>query len=303
MIKIPPYLDKGDCIGIVCPAGFMEFGKAKTAIETLREWGFQVKPGQTILGESTNYFAGTDEERLNDMQDMLDDPEVQAIFCGRGGYGTVRIIDRLDFSTFKKSPKWIIGYSDITVLHSHLYSNYKIASLHAPMAAAFNEEEYKNKYVQSLRFALSGRETYYDAAPHPFNLQGKATGDLVGGNLSLLVNLIGTDSQLPTKGRILFIEDIGEYIYSVDRMLHQLKRAGKLAKLAGLIVGGFTDVKDTPLPFGQTVEEVIRDVFAEYDYPKCFGFPVSHEKENYALKIGVKHDLIVKEDAVVLREA
>ncbi len=303
MRKIPPYLDKGDCIGIVCPAGFMDFEKAKTAIETLREWGFIVKPGQTILSDSNNYFSGSDQQRLKDMQEMIDDPEVSAIFCGRGGYGTVRIIDQLDFVNLKKNPKWIIGYSDITVLHSHLYAKYKIASLHAPMAAAFNEDEHRNKYVQSLRYALLGRETYYDCAPHPFNVEGKAEGDLVGGNLSLIVNLIGTESELPTKGRILFIEDIGEYIYSIDRMLHQLKRAGKLDKLAGLIVGGFTDVKDTPLPFGQTVEEVIRDIFIEYDYPKCFGFPVSHERENYALKIGIPHELIVKEEGTVLREA
>lgn len=302
MSFVPPYLKEGDCIGIVCPAGFMEFERAKTAIEVLREWGFKVKPGHTIMSDSKNYFSGTDEERRADLQQMLDDPDVKAVLCGRGGYGTSRIIDKIDFRKFKKHPKWVIGYSDITVLHAHLYSNYKIASLHAPMAAAFNENEYQNQFVQSLRLALCGKQTYYESAPHPFSRQGKASGDLVGGNLSLLTHLVGTASELKTKNRILFIEDIGEYIYSTDRMLMQLKRAGKLDKLAGLIVGGFTDVKDTVLPFGKTVEEVICDAVKEYHFPIAFGFPVSHNKENYALKIGVQHELIVKEDGVVLRE-
>jgi muramoyltetrapeptide carboxypeptidase len=303
MTTIPKYLYEGDVIGIVCPAGYMDFEKAKTAIEVLRDWGFKVKLGQTILSESKNYFSGTDEERINDLQLMLDDPEIKAIFCGRGGYGTSRIIDRLSFKKFKVDPKWIIGYSDITVLHSHIYSKFRIASLHAPMAASFNNNEYENEYVQSLRQALTGRNMYYESAPHPFSHEGKASGDLVGGNLSLLAHLVGTRSELKTKNRILFIEDIGEYIYSTDRMLYQLKRAGAFKKLAGLIVGGFTEVKDTPLPFGKTVEEVIHEMFKDADFPVAFGFPVSHSRENYALKVGVRHELIVRPDGVVLREA
>ena len=249
MSTLPKYLKEGDCIGMVCPAGFMDFEKAKTAIEVLREWGFQLKLGHTITSDSNNYFSGTDEERTRDLQEMLDNPEVKAIFCGRGGYGSSRIIDKLNFKKFRKHPKWVIGYSDITVLHSHIYSNFDIASLHAPMASSFADDEYLNPYVQSLRYALLGKQTYYETAPHPFNRLGKSKGDLIGGNLSLISHLMGTSSELCTKGRILFIEDIGEYLYSTDRMLVQLKRAGKFKKLAGLIVGGFTDSKRHSSPF------------------------------------------------------
>jgi muramoyltetrapeptide carboxypeptidase len=294
---IPPYLHKGDTIGLVCPAGFMPLEKAQTAIDTLQQWGFKVKTGKTVGSESKNYFSGTDEERLNDLQEMMDDKHIKAILCARGGYGTGRIIDKLSFKKFKKNPKWIIGFSDITVLHSHLYSNYKIASLHAPMAAAFNDEEYKNEYVQSLYLALVGTEANYKCETHEFNKAGIAEGRLAGGNLALLAHLVGTSSDINTKNKILFIEDIGEYIYNVDRMMYQLKRSGKLEKLAGLILGKFSDMKDTERPFGQTAEEVIRDVVKDYDYPVCFNFPVSHDKENYALKIGVKYTLTV--DAVV----
>jgi muramoyltetrapeptide carboxypeptidase len=226
---------------------------------------------------------------------------VKAIFCARGGYGMGRIIDDINFKKFMKNPKWIIGFSDITVLHSHLFTKYKIASLHAPMAAAFNDEEYNNIYVQSLYQALVGTKANYRCDVHPFNKKGSAEGKLIGGNLSLLAHSVGTSSDIKTKNKILFIEDIGEYIYNVDRMMHQLKRSGKLKKLAGLVVGKFSEMKDTDRPFGQTAEEVIRDIVKEYDYPLCFNFPVSHEKENYALKIGVKYKLSVGEP-VTLKE-
>ncbi len=295
MIKIPPYLKKGDTIGITCPAGFMAAAKAQTCIDTLQRWGYQVMVGKTLGSNSTNYFSSTDEERRDELQAMLDDKSIHAILCGRGGYGAGRIIDQLDFTKFKKNPKWIIGFSDITVLHSHIYSNLKIATLHAAMAAAFNEGE--NEFIQSLQKALTGKKVKYKCAVHPFNKPGTASGDLVGGNLSLLAHLTGTVSDINTKNKILFIEDVGEYIYNVDRMMYQLKRSGKLKIIAGLIVGKFSEMKDTERPFGQTAEEVIRDAVKEYDYPVCFNFPVSHEKENYALKIGVKYKLTV--DAMV----
>ena len=298
----PPYLQKGDTIGLVCPAGFMPLDKVQTAINTLQQWGFNVKVGKTVGGGSNNYFSATDEERLHDLQEMMDDKNIKAIMCARGGYGTGRIIDELNFKIFKENPKWIIGFSDITVLHSHLYSNYKIASLHAPMAAAFNEEGYKNEYVQSLHHALIGREASYTCETHNFNSPGIAEGRLVGGNLALLAHLVGTSSDINTKNKILFIEDIGEYVYNVDRMMYQLKRSGKLEKLAGLIVGKFSDMKDTERPFGQTAEEVIRDIVRDYDYPVCFNFPVSHDKENYALKVGVKYTLTV-DGIVSLKES
>ena len=300
---IPPYLHKGDTIGLVCPAGFMPLEKAQTAIDTLQQWGFKVKTGKTVGSESKNYFSGTDEERLDDLQQMMDGKNIKAIMCARGGYGMGRIIDDLNFKKFKKNPKWIIGFSDITVLHSHLYTNYKIPSLHAPMAAAFNDDEYKNEFVQSLRKALIGEKGSYKCEAHPFNKNGKTEGRLVGGNLSLLAHLVGTPSDINTKNKILFIEDIGEYVYNVDRMIYQLKRSGKLKDLAGLIVGKFSEMKDTERPFGQTAEEVIRDVVKDYDYPVCFGFPVSHDKENYALKIGIKYKLSVSTTSVELKES
>jgi muramoyltetrapeptide carboxypeptidase len=300
MIKIPPYLKKGDTIGITCPAGFMVKEKAQSCIDTLQRWGYQVMVGKTLGGNSANYFSGTDEERKDELQAMLDDPSINAILCGRGGYGVGRIIDELDFTKFKKNPKWIIGFSDITVLHSHIYTNVKIASLHAPMAAAFNEGE--NEFIQSLQKALAGKKTSYKLSPHPFNKNGTAIGELVGGNLSLLAHLTGTSSDINTKNKILFIEDIGEQIYSIDRMLYQLKRSGKLDKLAGLIIGGFTDMKDTDRPFGKTVYEVIQEIIAAYNYPVCFNFPVSHGKENYALKIGVSYELAITKKQTKLTE-
>ena len=302
MIATPPYLNKGDVIGIVCPSGFMPVEKASECIRVLNEeWGFQTKVGKT-LGNQFNYFSGTDEERLNDFQQMLDDDEVKAILCARGGYGLSRIIDKIDFKKFKKQPKWIIGYSDVTILHSHLYSNYYISSIHAPMAAAFNDAGYINRFVESLRHAVEGKKLKYSCDPHEFNKKGEAVGELVGGNLTLLAHLAGTGSDIKTRGRILFLEDVGEYLYNIDRMMYQLKRSGKLSRLAGLIVGGFTDNKDTDRPFGQTAYEIIHDVVKEYDYPVCYGFPVSHEKENYALKIGVGYKLEVRKSKVVLEE-
>ena len=302
MIKTPLYLEKGDTIGIVCPSGYMPVEKASECIRVLNEeWGFQTKIGKT-LGNQFNYFSGTDEERLNDFQQMLDDDEIKAILCARGGYGLSRIIDKIDFKKFKNQPKWIIGYSDVTVLHSHLYSNYYISSIHAPMAAAFNDAGYINRFVQSLKNALEGKKLKYSCEPHEFNKKGEAIGELVGGNLSLLAHLVGTDSDIKTRGRILFLEDVGEYLYNIDRMIYQLKRSGKLSKLAGLIIGGFTDNKDTERPFGQTAYEIIHDVVKEYDYPVCFGFPVGHAKENYALKIGVGYKLKVGKSKVNLEE-
>lgn len=302
MIKIPAYLKKGDTIGITCPAGYMAKEKAQTCIDTLQQWGFQVMVGKTLGSGSANYFSGTDEERLFELQAMLDSEHINAILCGRGGYGVSRIIDKIDFTKFKKNPKWIIGYSDITVLHSHIHTNLKIASLHSPMAAAFNDGVEGNEFIQSLHKAITGKKATYRSGVYSFNKTGKATGELVGGNLALLANMTGTPSDIKTKNKILFIEDIGEYIYSTDRMLLQLKRSGKLDKLAGLIVGGFADTKDTERPFGKTVYQAIHDVIKDYDYPVCFNFPVGHAKENYALKVGVEYELSVTNKTVLLSE-
>lgn len=302
MIRIPPYLQKGDMIGLVCPAGYMPLEKVETCIQTLEEWGYRIRLGASVGGDSDNYFSGTDEERLDDLQKMLNDEEVKAILCARGGYGTSRIIDRIRFKKFREYPKWIIGFSDITVFHSHIYTHYRISTLHAPMAAAFNDGGAESEYVLSLKNALEGGKLKYQCETNEFNRAGECIGELVGGNLALLAHLTGTDSDIKTKGRILFIEDVGEYLYNVDRMLLQMKRSGKLSKLAGLVVGGFTDMKDTDRPFGKTVYRIIRDAVDEYDYPVCFGFPVSHGKENVALKVGVGYKLKVGKNKVLLEE-
>lgn len=302
MIRTPPFLKRGDTIGIVCPAGYMPLEKVQACVNTLNKWGYNVKTGATVGSSSQNYFSGTDRERLEDFQQMLDDDSVHAVLCARGGYGLSRIIDDISFKKFRNHPKWIIGFSDITILHCHIYSNYQIATMHAPMAGAFNDEDRGNKYLLSLHKVLGGKKIAYHSTTHPFNRKGEAIGELVGGNLALLAHCIGTPSDIKTKGKILFIEDVGEYLYNIDRMMHQLKRAGKLNKLAGLIVGGFTDNKDTERPFGNTAEEIIRDAVDEYTFPVCFGFPVSHAKENLALKIGEGYKLKVGKGRVGLAE-
>lgn len=287
---------------MVCPAGFMAPEKWQTCLQTLQDWGFNVELGATMNSASTTYFSGTDEERKLDLQRMLDDKKIKAILCGRGGYGMGRIIDQLDFKKFERRPKWIIGFSDITVLHAHLNRICGIASIHGPMAAAFNEGGDENPYVHSLKAMLLGTKAEYKAAPHAFNIVGTAQGRLVGGNLSLIAHLIGTRSAYKTKGKLLFLEDVGEQLYNVDRMFYQLKRAGVLDGLAGLILGGFTDNKDTERPFGQTVEEILHHLVKDCEYPVCFGFPVSHEKENYALKVGARYQLLVSPSEVRLVE-
>ena len=301
MIKIPPYLKKGDTIGIVCPSGTLPAKKVTTCIETLAAWGYRVKLGKTV-GTQHHYFSATDAARAADLQAMLDDTSVQAVLCGRGGYGMSRIIDLLDFSKFKKNPKWVIGFSDITLLHNHFFQVLKTASLHAPMAGAFNNGQSDNEWVLSLRHALQGKKANYKAAPHVRNRSGKVSGKLVGGNLTLVAHAVGTVSCLQTKNTILFLEDIGEYKYNIDRMMLQLKRSGMLKNLAGLVVGGFTQTKDSDPAFGASVYEIIESAVAGYDYPVCYDFPVSHDKENYALKHGMQYELQVAPKKVNLRE-
>jgi muramoyltetrapeptide carboxypeptidase len=299
-IVTPPYLREGDTIGIVCPGGQMPAEKATACIRTLQDWGYRVRVGKT-LGHAYHYFSGTDAERLEDLQQMMDDPAVKAILCGRGGYGASRIVDRIDFTAFNRSPKWVIGFSDVTVLHAHLYSVWQTASLHAPMAGAFNEGA-EGPYIASLRSALRGESLAHSCASHRLNREGRASGRLVGGNLTLLAHLTGSVSAFPTDRVLLFLEDVGEYLYNVDRMMVQLARSGQLDRLAGLVIGGFSDMKDTVVPFGQTVEALILDKVRAYGYPVCFGFPISHGKENYALKVGLPHRLEVGPEEVVLAE-
>ncbi len=298
----PPFLKRGDLIGITCPAGYLPAEKAAACIQTLKNWGYQVVTGETVGGNSGNYFSADDETRARELQVLLDDKKIKAILFGRGGYGMTRIIDRLDFKKFRKNPKWLIGFSDITVMHTHLMGNYKTASLHAPMAAAFNEDNGSNEYLLSLQQALAGKKARYTAPPHPFNQTGKAKGILVGGNLALLAHVMGTTSDFETKNRIFFLEDIGEYLYNVDRMLQQLKRGGKFDKIAGLILGGFSDMKDTERPYGKTIDEILQEYTTTLNCPVCLHFPVSHEKENLALKTGGRYELKVQSSGAELNE-
>ncbi len=301
MIVIPPYLKKNDTIAIVCPSGYIPYENAVICIKTLQEWGFKVKVGNT-LGNQFHYFSGTDEERLTDFQQMLDDDSVQAILCGRGGYGLTRIIDKVDFKKFAKKPKWIIGFSDVTVLHAHINQRIKIATLHAPMVNAFNDGGFEQPSILSMKKALEGKPINYKTAIHSLNRNGKAVGALIGGNLAIIAHLIGTTSSYQTKNKILFVEDVGEYIYNVDRMFLQLKRNGMLKHLAALIIGGFSEMKDTTIPFGEEVYTIIKQHVEEYNYPVCFNFPVSHEKTNMALKVGVQYQLTVTNKQVQLKE-
>jgi len=285
----PPYLKKGDKIGIVAPARKISKEEIQFAIDIFEKWGLKIIFGKNLFG-GENQYSGSDEQRTKDLQMMLDDNSIRAIISARGGYGTLRIIDKLDFKKFQKHPKWIIGYSDITVLHSHINQNFEIETLHAAMPISFSKDE---ESVETLRKKLFGEKISYSINVHSLNRKGKAEGLLVGGNLSLLCALKGSKSGISTSGKILFIEDVDEYLYHIDRMMISLKRAGKLSHLAGLIVGGMTNMKDNQTPFGKTAEEIICESVAEFDYPICFGFPAGHQEKNLALPLGRRAKLNV----------
>lgn len=293
MIKIPASLKKGDQIGVICPGGFMEESKVLDCKNTLESWGYKVKFGKTIGGDSVNYFSGNDEDRLRDIQEMLDDDNIKAILCARGGYGLGRIIYRINFKKFRKNPKWIIGYSDNTVFHSYIAGKLKIATIHGPMAAAFSDVDKENEYLISLKNVLKGKKINYKFQGSEYNKPGTCQGILTGGNLALIAHLCGTPADINTKGKILFLEDIGEYLYNIDRMIYQLKHSGKFDDLSGLILGGFSDLKDTTRPFGKNIYELFHDIFKDYNFPVCYNFPVSHERENLALVVGKTYELKV----------
>ncbi len=300
-LKIPPYLKAGDVIGITCPAGFITLEEIQPAVQQMQSWGFQIEIGKTV-GKRSFTLGGTDAERATDLQYMLNNPNIKAIMCARGGYGAVRIVDALDFAKFKASPKWIIGFSDITVLHSHVHQNFHIATLHSKMCNSFPSdwslaEPIQVETILSIKRALTGEKMVYTSPVSEFNRFGKATGELVGGNLSLIATLTGSKSDISAKNKILFLEDTHEQLYNIDRMFYNLARSRKLEKLAGLIIGGFSLKPDDPdEAFGKTVAEIVLEKVKAFDYPVCFDFPVGHQKNNFALKCGVKHELEV--DAV-----
>lgn len=290
-ITVPSALKKNDTIGLMCPSGHLDLQNAKDCIGTLQTWGFKVKVDPTV-GGGFHYFSGTDQQRCQALQGMLVDKNIKAILCGRGGYGMSRIIDGLDFKVFRKHPKWIIGYSDITLLHLHLNKRIKVASLHAPMATAFQPNQ-DTSYIKYLKNALHDRKADYKIPADPRNRTGSATGELIGGNLAMLAHSIGSVSEPNLKNKLLFIEDVGEYLYALDRMLQQLRRSGWFNQLGGLIVGDFSSTKDTSRPFGQNIQQIIEQVVAPFSFPVAYNFPVGHQPENVTLKCGVLHQLKV----------
>jgi len=287
----PPFLKSGDAIGIVAPARKIIRNDIEFAIRWWKEKGFRIVLGKNLFTEDHQY-AGSDEKRLEDFQNMLDNSEIKAIFCARGGYGTLRIIDRLEFLSFNLEPKWICGFSDITVLHSHLNKICGVASIHSTMPVSMNENNLEN--LETLYKVLIGEHPVYEWNAHFLNRTGECSGQLVGGNLSLLYALSSSISDIDTAHKILFIEDVDEYLYHLDRMMLQLKRAGKLENLAGLLVGSFTKMKDNEIPFGKTYEQIIYEHCEEYGFPIAFNFPAGHDERNIALKFGTTYLLKVE---------
>ena len=305
---IPPYLIPGDTIGITSPSGAIKMEDLKPSIDLMQSWGFKIEIGKTI-GQKDGTFGGSDEERIKDFQYMLDNPTIKTIMCARGGYGVVRIIDQIDFSHFRKNPKWIIGFSDITVFHSHIFDKLQVATIHSKMCNSFptdwnSAEELRKDTIISIQKALTGIPMQYNAQNNIFNKYGKCEGRLIGGNLRTIENLAGTVSEMETEGAILFLEEVDEQLYNIDRMFWNLERTGKLSKLAGLIIGGFKIKPDNPGddPFSLDLVHIVLEKVQKYNYPVCFDFPVGHQVNNYALKCGCKHQLEVKQNGTFLSE-
>jgi len=281
----PQDLKPGDRVGILAPARKVSRDEMKPASHILNKWGYDVVEGKHLYDEF-HQFSGTDSARASDFQSMLDDESIKAIFCARGGYGSVRIIDSLDFGKFAKHPKWIVGFSDITVFHAHIHRHWNIQTLHAAMPINFIEDGKTDSSLNSIRVILEGGNPDYSLPSHPLNREGSASGQLVGGNLSILNNLSGTTSDVDTRGKILFIEDLDEYLYHIDRMMMNLKRSGKLAGLAGMVIGGMSDMNDNSVPYGQSAYEIIAEAVSVYNFPVIFDFKSGHISENLGLIIG-----------------
>ncbi len=279
----PPSLKSGDSICIVSPSRTIQAAQIEVAIDIFREWGLHVLLGEHIY-DHYGYFAGTDAQRLNDLQKSIDNPEIKAVFCSRGGYGMSRILDSLSFEKLINNPKWIIGFSDITALHIQL-NNIGIQSIHGIMPVQFDYKDIEES-IQSLKHLLFENKVDYQFSSHFDNIEGEVEAVIIGGNLSLLVDSLGTNSEISTEGKILFIEEIDEYLYKIDRMFNQLKRAGKLSGLKGLIIGDFSQQKDTSIALGQTLEQIVLHHTKDYLYPIAFNIPIGHEPHNLAIPCG-----------------
>lgn len=284
---LPPKLKAGDKIGIAAFAKKISIPEIQKAISEFEKWGLEVVIGDTI-GAKWNQFGGNDELRKNDIQTMLDDPEIKAIISARGGYGSVRIIDEIDFSNFEKNPKWLIGFSDITTFHMHIHTNFKRPTVHGTMPVFFPKNTAKS--ISSLKCIVMHHELDYTEQSSQPNLckNGEADAEIIGGNLSILYSNCGSKSNINTNGKILFLEDLCEYLYASDRMLQNLKRNNYFDNLSGIIIGSFTDMKDGPIPFGKTIEEMIFDYTKHLDIPIFTGFPAGHINNNKALVFGEK---------------
>lgn len=296
MIK-PPYLKSGDRVGIVSPARKISSDEVKSSVKILQRWGLEPVFGRHIFS-SNHQFAGTDEQRAQDFQEFLDDINVKAILCARGGYGSVKIIDQLDFTKFCVHPKWIIGYSDITVFHQHIHQHYHIETIHGTMPINFPVDLKENESTNSLHLALFGGLKSYQFNQCKIVREGEVEAELVGGNLSMIYSLSGTISDIDTTGKILFIEDLDEYLYHIDRMIMNLKRGGKLEKLKALIIGGMNQMNDNAIPFGKSAEEIVLEAVKEYEFPVITSFPAGHIEPNYAFYLGRKVNLLAQDGVV-----
>jgi muramoyltetrapeptide carboxypeptidase len=281
-VKIPAYLKKGDTVGILATARKVDMAPLEPAIKLLKSWGLNVVIGKTI-GLDNNQLAGQDWQRAQDFQNMLDNPSIKAIWTAKGGYGTVRMIDRLNFTKFKQHPKWLVGFSDFTVMHSHV-NNFDIATLHS--IACISAGGATPEAIESLRKGLFGGKLEYTIEPHAFNKPGKAHGELIGGNLSVLYSIVGSPSEADYKGKIIFIEDLDEYLYHIDRMMMNLERNNYFKDVKGIIIGGMTKMRDNDIPWGHDALQIIQDITKEYNIPICFNFPAGHIKDNRALVFG-----------------
>ncbi|MFZ1806623.1 MAG: LD-carboxypeptidase [Cyclobacteriaceae bacterium] len=277
-MRIPP-ISKGQTIGIVVPARKVDHEKLREGIRVIESWGLKVELGKYCFEKDNAYLAASDAERLSDFQHMLDSPSVDAIFCARGGYGTTRILDQLDFSAFIKHPKWILGFSDITALHLKLHQ-LGVPSIHGCMPTQFSNADHSVSIEHLKQLLFSDQPIEVSAPSNQHNRKGEASGIIIGGNLSLVIDSLGTSTEPDTVGKILVLEEIDEQLYKIDRMFTQLKRAGKLSQLAGLVIGHMTDLKDTELPFNHSIEDLVLNKVSEYKYPIGFNFPIGHESPN-----------------------
>ena len=295
-MKIPPYLKKGDTVAIVCTARKFFPEEAKPAIDLLESWGLKVKLGKTI-GLDSCQLGGSDTERAADLQEQLDNDNIKAIWCARGGYGTVRIIDMIDFSKFKKHPKWVMGFSDVTVLHSHI-NTLNVATLHSIMP--FTVPKAPEEVKETFKNALFGIKNSYTIPSKSYDKKGKAKGELVGGNLSIIYSLLGSKSSIETKDKILFIEDLDEYLYHIDRMLYNMKRNDYFKNVKGIIVGSMRDMHDNEIPFGQNEVQIISEIAKDLNIPIAFEFCAGHQKDNRTLVLGSQVTFEVNETEIKL---